>query len=411
MAPFLRVWLRRLIPPTLVVLLAGLMWMNLRYVELAPARSAFVARWEGGRAYVRQGLSPYDPQVSELAQERVFGRPANLRRGEDPQHFLYPFPSLLLFAPLGLLSYPTAQALWMTLTEIALLGASLGWIGALNWKPSTWVRACLVVFGFAWFPGFVTLVDGQTSGLVWLFLVGGIAAAQARREAIAGWLLALSLIKPQLGIGLAIYVGLWSWSSGRRLLVGWLALGVASLFGLSFLIEPDWLLGLARQAFDYFGTSAAPSALARLSDLLDTGVIGTVVMTAVAVSYLAFEWRDSLRDDRRRFLWTAAMTQTVALLVLPFSSLPNLVTLGLPIVAILEAWYSRQGRAIDAPATVILLLVGAASWTIGLPALEGAPASPWALVGMPLACLLGLLWVRWWSIRGRVWSELGSQGT
>lgn len=411
MASFLLVWARRLIPLVLAGLAAALVAVNLRYVELAPARTSFVARWEGGHAYVADSLSPYDPEVSLRAQERVYGRPANPRRGEDPQHFLYPFPALVVFAPLGLADFKTAQALWLSLIEVSLFGATLAWIGALGWKPSFWMRLSLVVFGVAWFPAFAALVDGQSSAIVWLFLVGALAAIGARREALAGWLLALASVKPQLGVGLILFVGLWAWASGRRLLLGWLILGLAALFGVSFLVEPDWPLGMARHVFDYLGTSASPSALARLSAELGVGSVGTLVMTAVALGYLLWEWRHSLRDDWRRFLWTAAMTQTVVLLVTPFSSVPNLVTLCLPIAAILEAWYSRQGRAVDAPATVILGLVAAASWLLTLPILEGGQASLWVLVGMPLAALFGLIWVRWWSIRGRVWSDLGSQGT
>src|SRR3970040_1266360 len=154
MSPFLRVWARWLIPFLLVGLAVGVVAANLAYVEAAPARSDFVARWEGGRAWVREQLSPYDPEVSRRAQERVYGREANTARDEDPQHFLYPFPSLVIFAPLGLLDFGTAQA--------------AGW-GAVLWA-------------------------------------GWVAATRHNRDAIGGLLLAACLLKPQLGMGLVLYV-------------------------------------------------------------------------------------------------------------------------------------------------------------------------------------------------------------
>ena len=58
MSPFLRVWARWLIPLVLVGLAVGVVAANLAYVAAAPARSDFVARWEGGHAWVREQLSP-----------------------------------------------------------------------------------------------------------------------------------------------------------------------------------------------------------------------------------------------------------------------------------------------------------------------------------------------------------------
>jgi len=108
-------------------------------------------------------------------------------------------------------------------------------------------------------------------------------------------------------------------------------------------------------------------------------------------------------------MWTAALTQAVLLLIVPFGIVSNLVLLLFPIILVVEAWYGRQGRSVDAPGTVLLVLLAAASWLLSIGSLEQGEPSLWVLFGFPLLTIVGLLWVRWWSTRAQAWSELGTQ--
>lgn len=406
MNPFLRVWARWLIPFLLVGMAVGVVAANLAYVEAAPARSDFVARWEGGRAWVRELLSPYDPEVSRRAQERVYGRVANTARGEDPQHFLYPFPSLVIFAPLGLLDFGTAQAVWMSLIELALFASTLLWVSSLQWRWSNGMAAVTLGFSVLWFPAFAALVQAQFAAVEALLLAGSLAAIRHNRAAIGGLLLAACLFKPQLGIGLVLYVVVWAIAFRRGALLGWFITGSVALVGVSLILEPDWLGGMTRQIIDYAALPVSLSPMARLAEALGFGVFATLLLSGVCVLYLVWEWRDSLKGDERRFLWTIAMTQAVVLLLAPFGIAANLVTLMLPLVVVLEAWNARQGRSIEWPAAILLLLIAAFSWGVSLGTLDAGQPSPWLTLGMPLVVILGLLWVRWWTTRARTWADL-----
>jgi len=241
-------------------------------------------------------------------------------------------------------------------------------------------------------------------------LAGGLTAVLARRDSLAGILLSAALLKPQLGIGLVVFVTLWAIFSGRRQLVGWLATGVAFMTGASLLLEPGWPAQMVRQVFDYLGLAVIQSPVARFSESLGLGQGGTLVVSGFLLAYLFWEWKESLGGEERRFLWTAALTQAVVLLLVPFGIVSNLVLLPFPIILTVQAWYGRQGRSVDAPATVLLLLLAAASWLLSIGGLEQGEPSLWVLFGFPLLTIGGLFWVRWWSTRALAWSELSTPG-
>jgi hypothetical protein len=405
-SPFLRVWARWLIPILLFGIGAGIVAANLAYVRAAPARSDFVARWEGGHAWVQERLSPYDAAVSLRAQERVYGRPANLERGEDPQHFLYPFPSLIVFAPLGLLDLGAAQAVWISLIELALISSTLLWVSSVQWKWSGWMAAATIGFSALWFPAFAAIVGAQFAAVEALLMAAAVAATLRGRDALGGILLALCLFKPQLGIGLVVYAGVWAIIARRATLVGWFVTGLVVMAGVSLLLEPQWPAAMVRQVLDYLALPISLSPVARLSESIGIGPFGTLAISGALLLYLVWEWRDSIRGDERRFLWTMAMTQAVLLVLAPFAIAANLVTLMLPIVVILEAWVARQGRSVAVPAAILLALIGILSWVVSLAALDGGLPSLWLTLGVPLLTMVGLFWVRWWTTRARTWSEL-----
>ena len=80
---------------------AGLYWANYRFAQQNPGGNDFLARWTGAHLWVMEGTSPYDPQVSLASQQAIYGRPADVSKGEDIAHFVYPLHSMLFFAPFG----------------------------------------------------------------------------------------------------------------------------------------------------------------------------------------------------------------------------------------------------------------------------------------------------------------------
>lgn len=409
MNPFARAAGRVLLPVFLAGLAVGLYFVNLEYVRRAPGRNDFLPRWQGARAWVQEGVSPYDATVSEAAQVSAYGRPANEARDEDPLHFLYPFPALIVFGPLGALELDPANALWMCVVEVCLFAAAWLWTRAARWAPSAVMTAVFLAFAVVWYPAFATLVSAQFVAVEALLLAGAVAAVQSQRDSLGGLLLSASLIKPHLGLAIVAYAAIWALVSGRRQLLGWMLTGAVVFVGASLLIGPGWPAEMARQVFAYLELPVFQSAVGRLSDWLGTGRIGTLVLTGALLVYLIWEWKESVPGDGRRFLWTAALTQAVALMIVPFGTTPNLILLLFPMAVTLEAWYARQGTAIDAPAAIVLLLITGATWLSSLRNLSEGEPSTLLLIGLPLTAIAGLLWVRWWSVRARDVAELGGR--
>lgn len=152
----------------------------------------------------------YDPpfQREQLAQfvnpdvlppiEVVNGR-AEFPTGfvEHPPHFCMVFAPFSLMKPL--------EALWVYSAIVLMIGvASLRWltrsVGTLNLKQTL----VLAVAGSACFPGQFALMLGQPAWLLVALLAGYMAAWFSKDDRLAGVVLALSTIKAQYPIFLAV---------------------------------------------------------------------------------------------------------------------------------------------------------------------------------------------------------------
>ena len=150
-------------------------------------------------ALVAEGHSDllYDIQAQRLEQKRLI--PGSQETWFVP---IYGPQTALLFAPLSRLPYLWAAGVWAVLTALAY-GACL-WV---FWRdcPSFHARKRLVVLAAIAFPPFWSLIShGQTSALALLCVAGAWLALRADRRWWAGLALGSLIIKPQLGIAIAV---------------------------------------------------------------------------------------------------------------------------------------------------------------------------------------------------------------
>ena len=116
------------------LVVAGLTYANFNFSNLYPGGNDFLARWNGARYWLVEGISPYDERVSRDTQQKIYGHVADPAKGEDKNHFVYPLPSMLFFGLFGLLDYPLARALWMTALELSLIGLAIVGLRLADWK-------------------------------------------------------------------------------------------------------------------------------------------------------------------------------------------------------------------------------------------------------------------------------------
>jgi hypothetical protein len=133
----------------------------------------------------------------------------------DGERFLSPPPAAWLVVPLTLVGPSAAFFVWLLLSVAALAGA--WWLAA----PSAgWFRILWLLGAAAWYPVLYSLSLGQPVILVLLGVVACWRLAESGKPYLAGAVLGLSVLKPQVAIAVPVVLlvaGRW------RVAVGWAA--------------------------------------------------------------------------------------------------------------------------------------------------------------------------------------------
>ena len=213
-----------------------------------------------------------------------------LRGGRVETPFMHPPIVALLFAPMSLLPYPIALAVFF-LASIAcwlfacrVLERELGDAPALR---ETWL---LVRFA----PIAYSLAYGQMTALLAVPLALFVVSLRRSRDGLAGAALGLLAIKPQMVVGLLVYLAL----QRRFRAVVWAIACGAVVSGASFVVFPEAARTYARVSSQMLGWSRIASArpwaqigFFRLGTNTLDGVsplLGTVA--GVALTMAGFAW-------------------------------------------------------------------------------------------------------------------------
>jgi hypothetical protein len=283
----------------LALLFAGSMWFYVQRV-LVPYQKADAAaharprgnlsdlypRWLGARELLLHHRNPYSSEVTREIQSGYYGRPLDPGRADEPkdqQGFAYPLHVVFLLAPTIGLPFPVVQSGFRWLLVVLTLASVLLWLWVLRWRPSAMVTSILIVLTF----GSYAVVQGiklqQLTLLVSALLAGCGAALVAGYFSLAGFLLALATVKPQLALPVAGWLVLWALSDWRRRQVFFwsFALATAIFLAASEYVLPGWV-GQFRDAVAAYRqyTGGAGSLL----DVLATPVLGKILAAAAIVA-------------------------------------------------------------------------------------------------------------------------------
>lgn len=403
----------------LALLAAGSMWFYVQRV-LVPYQRADAAahgrprgnlsdlypRWLGTRELLLHHRDPYSPEVTREIQNGYYGRPLDPERPDDPrdqQGFAYPLHVIFLLAPTVGLPFPVVQAGFRWLLVILTLASVLLWLQVLRWRPSVAMTAIVIVLTF----GSYAVVQGiklqQLTLVVSALLAGSTAALVAGQFSLAGLLLALATIKPQLALPVAGWLVLWAVSDWRRrqLFVWSFALTTVIFLAASEYVLPGWMAQFRHAVADYRQYTGGAGSLL---DVLATPVLGKILAVVAVLGVVVMGWklRRASRDSLA-FSTMLALVLAVTLVIVPSFAPYNQVLLLPAVFLIANSWrdlWSRDGLTRLA-CGVGLLVVGwpwLASFGLILAA-RFVPASSvekaWAVplytsLGIPLV-VLGLL--------------------
>jgi len=305
-------------------------------------------RWLGTRELLLHHRNPYSAEVTRDIQAGYYGRPLDPNRAADPrfdepkdqQGFAYPLHIVFLLAPTIGLPFPEVQAGFRWLLVALTVTSIFLWLRVLRWRPSATVTAILIVLIF----GSYAVVQGiklqQLSLVVSALLAGCAAALVAGYFSLAGFLLALATVKPQLALPLAAWLMLWALSDWRQRQIFFWSFGLTAAIFLtaSEYVLPGWF-GQFRDAVAAYHqyTGGAGSLL----DVLATPMLGKILALAAVTATAITGWRERhASSDSVAFSTMMALVLAVTLVIVPTFAPYNQVLL-LPAVFLI-AWSWRE---------------------------------------------------------------------
>lgn len=393
-------WARRLYLPGvsgvitfgLVVALAFALDAWIMYTLLTSREAItydFFPRWAGAQAYLQHGLNPYSAEVTQQIQWAIYSRLA--QPGEDQGLFAYPFYTVFLIAPLTLLPYSWATALWLAALKFGLVAALIMLLDIYGWRPPP----TLLVFMGAWvitfYPQWRGLLLGQLVLCVFVFLVLALWALAHRRDGLAGVALALTTIKPQVVFLVVPFLLLWGISQRRWGFIWAFALTLGGLFAVSFLTLPGWLSGFIHQLVIYPSYTSEDSVLVVITQsiLPVLGVPGQIILTLAFLAGLGWAWWREARSGWASFHWTLGLTLVVSSIVALRTGTPNYVIFLIPLVPLFHHLYRRGGTWVLVSIQMTLFI---SIWALFVATRHGIAQDPVMYLPLPLLMLLALAW-------------------
>ncbi|ABE41453.1 conserved hypothetical protein [Rhodopseudomonas palustris BisB5] len=185
-----------------------------------------------GGTYALEGQAAlaFDPETQHAREQTIFGA--------DTPFYGWHYPPFLMFvaAPLAMLPYPSALAIWQIATLLMYLGmlalvlrlASRGQ-GVDPPQQKLWLLLAL-----ASPAAFVNISHGH-NGFLTAALIGTALALLDRRPMVAGVLIGLLSYKPQFGVMIPlVLIATWRWRAFVSAALTVLALALATTFAFGF---------------------------------------------------------------------------------------------------------------------------------------------------------------------------------
>lgn len=374
----------------------GFTYLNQQLIVRQGGNEVFAPIWEGARSAATRGENPYTGDA--VARSAIL-----LDDESRPPRFLYPYYSLVLFAPIASIpQYSLARAVWMTLTTAAMVGLAFVSLVLTRWRPRALEMLVFLLFAFGGFHVVRAVFLGSPAVLVALLVALGLLLVVREQYGLSGIFFGLSIIKPEMVVLLLPFTLLWA-ISHRRMGMVWTMLGtILILLGGSLYFFPQWILFNYYQMLAYLRESFPASPSAVIWTWLPQIGPGIMAVLAIALGlWLLVEWWQALGKDSRWFLWAAGLTIVFTNLIGVPTSISNHVLLLVPLTLVFSTWTQRWKVAGARLAVAAMVLLAALEWWVAWRTMEAdltAASSNAMLFYLPVAALLLMYWVRYWAL-------------
>jgi hypothetical protein len=280
---------------------------------------------------------PYNWPSLAAAEYQLYDAPHGLAPGNPAYYeFLaYPEGPWLAFAlaPITNLPWPVAYALFAVLLGLLLIAASFTTFSLLGWprRRAALAAGCTLLSAV----GFINLFMGQVSVLVFGAFMAAWLLARRGRPWLAGAVLALVWVKPNIGLPLPLVLALLEPGVARRMIGGFVAASAAAfgfaaaVMGLHFL---EWPLQVPRM---WQAVQGLQPDIASIESFFYPGLSGWIKTAALVLTLLAAILYGGWAIRRAPDAHTRGLTLLIIwLFALPFVQSYDLILL-LPAVGLL----------------------------------------------------------------------------
>jgi hypothetical protein len=297
-------------------------------------------RWLGARELLVHHRDPYTAEITREIQVGYYGRPLDPTRPNDPidqQGFAYPIYVVLMLAPTVTLPFPTVHRIvfWL-FAALTVMSVPL-WLGTIKWRLSRVATFTAILLALGSFPAIQGLKLQQLTVLVVALIAGSMYAITRGRFVLAGILLAMASIKPQLIFLLILWLCIWmlgNWRERQRVLWSFV-ISMAVLVVAGELLLPGWITEFRAAMKDYYRYTGGGNSL--LNGFLPPiwARIASVVLVGMV---LFFAWRNRrASEETPAFQWLLCFTLATTLVVIPMFAPYNQLLLVPGVMMVLRA--------------------------------------------------------------------------
>jgi hypothetical protein len=252
-----------------------------------------------------------------------------------------------------------------------------------RWRPSPIEYAALFLGTLCLYPVARSIILGQFTLHVTLFLVAALLALRRGRDGWAGVWLAASSVKPQMGIVVVLWLVCWAVGSRRWRVVGGLLMGGALMSLAAMALFPRWPLSFLEDVQRYSQVAGGRNPLSVLVMLVyPTGPeVIRYGLAGLLLAGMLGAFRRGWRRDEPLLLLATHWAIVFSLLV-PFQTgTTNQAMLLIPMFAWLCRALRRRGRWWTLIGGLVVLI---GPWVLFLSTIKGNWENPLLFLPLPL---------------------------
>ena len=266
----------------------------------------------------------YRQEVTRKIQIGLFGRPLDANDPADPpadyRTFAYPAFADLLLWPSALVVFPTLRVILAVLLPLLTAASIWLWLFALRWPVRPLGLTIFLVLALCNYPMLEAFFALQPGLIVGFLLACGIAALTKRQLLVAGILMSLTLIKPQMTLLANAYLLLWSASrKGHAAFLAGFSATTLAMFGASILLWPHWVREWIAVISGYH-RYATPSLASLLPGNILGGYLGSFAIFVLLGVGGVLAWRGRLANSDSPDFW---LTLSLLLAITSLTLLPG----------------------------------------------------------------------------------------